>query len=164
MVLCVFVSVPLRGCWPACWGPKSSAGWADSETAGRVPAGSNLPAGEKSSMSTKWATTIKLEAKRTGKQYHEEQICLLTSGSSPWWCRPKWVGRSSVGGINVPAKSNRACMACSETTESVFTSHPKKCTKMHNFSWNDLILLNFVLLVLEKWSPNLLGSFPFGSR
>lgn len=36
---------------------------------------------------------------------------VLTSGSSPWWCSPKWVGRSSVGGINVPAKSKRACMA-----------------------------------------------------
>lgn len=37
--------------------------------------------------------------------------CFLTSGSSPWWCRPKWVGRSSVGGISVPTKSNLACMA-----------------------------------------------------
>lgn len=43
--------------------------------------------------------------------------CFLTSGSSPWWCRPKWVGRSSVGGISVPAKSNLACMAYGEKAQ-----------------------------------------------
>lgn len=43
-----FYSLPLRGCWPECWARDSSAGWADSETAGRAPAGSNLPAGETS--------------------------------------------------------------------------------------------------------------------
>lgn len=75
--------------------------------------------------------------------------CLLTSGSSPWWCRPKCVGRSSVGGIKVPAKSNRACMACQETTE---------CVGSHIFSTQEK---HFSGLNVEKTALNCMKTFFF---
>lgn len=40
-----------------------------------------------------------------------------TSASSPWWCRPRCVGKSASAGINSPFKLNRACIPYNKRVE-----------------------------------------------
>lgn len=40
-----------------------------------------------------------------------------TSASSPWWCKPRCVGKSASAGINSPFKLNRACIPYSKRVE-----------------------------------------------
>lgn len=81
-------------------------------------------------------------------------FCCLTSGSSPWWCRPRCVGRSSVGGIKVPAKSKRACMAYRDTGRT----HRKCWLKKHNLILHWLQIKPHILGELTFLVPFLLGA------
>lgn len=55
-------------------------------------------------------------------EFHSYQGFQHTSGSSPWWCRPRWVGISASGGTTRPSRSNRALHAFDEEMLADLTS------------------------------------------